>query len=83
MFALLAGLGIVTMALFPIAVPGLLLLVVAPLLLIGLVGLLLAIPLVLPLWLLRALRRGRSHVAGPGAVPPREVLTGQDCRVAG
>jgi hypothetical protein len=56
---LLAGLGILTMALFPIALPGLLLFVVAPLVLLAVAGLLLAIPLVLPLWLARFLVRRR------------------------
>jgi hypothetical protein len=58
---LLVGLGIVTMALFPIALPGLLLFVVAPLALVAVAGLLLAIPLVLPLWLARVLVRSRSR----------------------
>ena len=49
------------MALFPIAVPGLLLFVVAPLLLVVAVGVLLAIPLVLPLWLVRTVTRSRSR----------------------
>jgi hypothetical protein len=67
---LLAGLGILTMALFPIALPGLLLFVIAPLTLVAVAGLLLAIPLVLPLWLARTLVRSRArrrHAAGsPG-----------------
>jgi uncharacterized membrane protein YedE/YeeE len=53
---LLAGLGILTVALFPIALPGLLLFVVAPLLLVAMVGLVL-----LPLWLARTLVRSRSR----------------------
>ena len=57
MFAVLAGLGILTMALFPFALPGLLLFVAAPLILVAVVGVLLAIPLVVPLWLFRMLRR--------------------------
>jgi membrane protein implicated in regulation of membrane protease activity len=61
MFALLAGLGILTVALFPIAVPGLLLFVVAPLILVAVPAVLLAIPVVLSLTLLRAFRRGRSR----------------------
>ena len=60
MFALLAGLGILTVALFPLALPGLLL-VVAPLLLVVAVGALVALPLVLPLWLVRSVVRGRSR----------------------
>jgi hypothetical protein len=58
---LLAGLGILTMALFPIALPGLLVFVVAPLALVAVAGLLLAIPLVLPLWLGRILVRSRPR----------------------
>jgi hypothetical protein len=61
MFAVLAGLGILTMALFPIALPGLLLFVVAPLILVVVVGVPLAIPLVVPIWLLRTLKRSRSR----------------------
>ena len=63
MFAVLAGLGILTVALFPLALPGLLLFVVAPLLPVAVVGLLVAIPLALPLWLARAvLRRAERKV---------------------
>jgi hypothetical protein len=74
MFAALVGLGILTMALFPFALPGLLLFVVAPLALVAVVGLLLAIPLVLPLGLARIVMRGRSRrrrAAGHG----REAVT--------
>ena len=60
MFAVLAGLGILTMALFPLALPGLLF-VVAPLALVAVVGLLVAIPFVLPLWLARIVMRRRSR----------------------
>jgi len=63
---LLTGLGILTMTLFPIALPGLLLFVVAPLLLVAIAGLLLAIPIVLPLWLARALGRSWSGRRGAG-----------------
>jgi hypothetical protein len=66
---LLAGLGILTMALFPIALPGLLLFVVAPLALIAVVGLLLAIPLVMPLWLARLVLRGRATTRAPAQSP--------------
>jgi membrane protein implicated in regulation of membrane protease activity len=65
MFAVLAGLGILTMALFPIALPGLLLFVVAPLALVAVVGLLLAIPLALPLWVARLLVRSLSRRRRP------------------
>jgi len=64
---LLAGLGIITFAIFPVALPGLLF-VVAPLALVAVVGLLLAIPVLLPLWLARAVRRARS--GSRPAVPP-------------
>ena len=68
------GLGILTFALFPFALPGIVL-VVAPLVLVVVVGLLVAIPVVLPLWLARSLvrrwsrRRGAARArvtAGPG-----------------
>jgi hypothetical protein len=62
MFAVLVGFGILTMALFPLALPGLLL-VVAPLLLVVAIGALLALPLVLPLWLVRSVVRSRSRSA--------------------
>ena len=47
----LAGLGILTMALFPIA-------------LVAVAGVLLAIPLLLPLWLIRLVRRRSSARTG-------------------
>jgi hypothetical protein len=86
MFALLVGLGILTMALVPLALPGLLF-VVAPLVLVVAVGALLALPLVLPLWLLQTLRRGRSHrrarpadgSAAVGEIPPRVVGDSPPC----
>lgn len=55
-----AGLGILTMALFPVAVPGLLLFVVLPLALIAVPALLLAAVAVPPLWLARTVSRRRS-----------------------
>jgi hypothetical protein len=74
MFAALVGLGILTMALFPFALPGLLLFVVAPLALVAVVGLLLAIPLVLPLGLARIVMRSRSAAAAqPGGRSPTVV----------
>jgi hypothetical protein len=57
--ALMTGLGIITFTLFPVAVPALIF-VVAPLALVGAVGLLLAAPVVVPLWLVRRVRRGRA-----------------------
>jgi hypothetical protein len=67
--SLLAGLGILTTALFPIALPGLLLFVVAPLALVAVAGLALAIPLLLPLWLARILFRSRLHRRRPAGSP--------------
>jgi hypothetical protein len=75
MFAVLVGLGVLTMALFPFALPGLLLFVVAPLILVVVVGLLLAIPLVVPIWLGQTLmrsgsrRRARPPEGSASAVP--------------
>ena len=58
--ALSAGLGILTIQIFPFALP-LILLVIAPLAVLAVAGLLLALPILVPLWLgrlaIRALRR--------------------------
>jgi hypothetical protein len=62
---LLAGLGILTTALFPFALPGLLL--AAPLALLAVAGLILAIPVVLPLWLVRVVRRRVAAAKAPSA----------------
>jgi hypothetical protein len=72
--ALSAGLGILTVPLFPLAIP-LIVLVIGPLAVLALAGLLLALPILLPLWLARrmqqALRRRREplpvrhHHGGP------------------
>ncbi len=72
--ALSVGLGILTVPLFPFAMP-LILLVIGPLAVLALAGLLLALPILLPLWLarrvLRAVRRRREpppvrhHHGGP------------------
>jgi hypothetical protein len=70
---LLAGFGIITAALFPFALPGLLL-VVAPLALVALAGVVLALPIVLPLWLVRSLRRRLS--ARERAEPRRQPTAG-------
>jgi hypothetical protein len=75
MFALLAGLGILTVALFPLALPGLLIFLVAPMLLVVAAGALLALPLVLPLWLVRTVVRLRSrrrerHAEGSASAVP-------------
>jgi hypothetical protein len=61
--SLAAVLGIVTMALFPLALPGLLLLI-APLALVPVLGLL-VIPFVLPVWLVRVVLRGRPRRRSP------------------
>jgi hypothetical protein len=76
MFAVLAGLGILTVALFPLALPGLLLFVVAPLLPVAVVGLLVAIPLALPLWLARAVLRSaeRKRMCGVTASSPWPLI---------
>lgn len=76
----MVGLGVITMALFPFAVPGLVLALVLvlpaiPLALVALVVWLLARLLVLPLRLLRS-RSGSRHAApseGDGASAPTEV----------
>jgi hypothetical protein len=59
-----AALGILTLPLFPFALPGLLL-VVVPLALLAMVGVLLAAPFVLPFWLARIVLRSRSHRRTP------------------
>jgi hypothetical protein len=75
-----AGLGILTMALFPIALPGLLLFVVAPLALVAVPALLLAGLLIPPLWLARRVSRRRSRRSRaanlPGDVAPPVVAVG-------
>jgi hypothetical protein len=79
---LLAGLGIITAALFPFALPGLLL-VVVPLALVAVVVLVLAIPLLLPLWLVRSLRRRLSarRRAEPRRQPTAAVKQSVNARV--
>jgi membrane protein implicated in regulation of membrane protease activity len=74
---LIAGLGILTIQFFPIAMP-LIILVIGPLAVLALAGLLLALPILLPLWLgrlaLRALRGRaesrpvRDHRGGPSPI---------------
>jgi hypothetical protein len=59
-----AGLGVLTVQLFPFAMPALAL-VIAPLALLALPLLLLAVPLLLPLLLIRALRRRRGAQPSP------------------
>jgi Flp pilus assembly protein TadB len=57
----MAGLGILTFALFPLAVPGLVLFVIAPLVALAVVGAVLAAPFVLVLSLFLIVRRRRSR----------------------
>ena len=52
--AISAGLGILTIQFFPFAMP-LIVLVIGPLAVLALAGLLLALPILLPLWLARRL----------------------------
>ena len=65
--------GILTFAIFPLALPGLLLFVIAPLALVAMVGVLLATPFVLPLWLARVVLRRRSSRRSP-AVPVTDEI---------
>ena len=78
--SLSGGLGILMVPLFPLALPGLLLFVIAPLALVAVAGVLLAIPFVLPVWLTRIVLRSRSRRRSP-AVPAsdeiRAVAAGQ------
>ncbi len=70
--SLLAGLGIVTIPLFPFALPGLLL-VVGPLVPVALAAVLLAMPVVVPVWLVRTLRTRRSHGSSARRLPGSRV----------
>jgi hypothetical protein len=65
---LLAGLGILTIQIFPFALP-LLLFVIAPLALAALAGALLAAPVVIPVWLARVVLRSRSGNPSPAVRP--------------
>ena len=68
--ALMAGLGILTIQVFPLALP-LLILVIGPLAVLALAGLLLALPILVPVWLARKLlsvlreRRRRGAAVAP------------------
>jgi hypothetical protein len=68
---LAAGLGIVTMALFPLALPALLLL--APLALPAVAVLLVASPAVVARWIARFVQRQRPRRATAGVAYPRLV----------
>jgi len=69
------GLGILTFTRFPLALPALLF-VLAPLALVAVVGLVLAIPVVLPLWLVRTVRRSRSRRRGRAVPASGEIRRG-------
>jgi hypothetical protein len=71
---LFAGLGILTIQIVPLALPGLLLFFIAPLALVALVGVLLAAPFVLPMWLARTVLQRRSG-SRTSAVSAHEVRT--------
>jgi hypothetical protein len=73
--ALLAGLGILTIQVVPLALPGLLLFVIAPLALVAVVGVLLAAPFVLPAWLTRIVLRRRSRRRTPAVQASGETRT--------
>jgi hypothetical protein len=71
--ALSTGLAVVTIQLFPFAMP-LIVLVIGPLAVLALAGLLLALPILLPLWLARRVLlalRGRAET-----VPVRQRHSG-------
>jgi membrane protein implicated in regulation of membrane protease activity len=70
--SLSAGLGIVTIPLFPFALPGLLL-VVGPLVPVALAAVLLAMPVVVPVWLVRTIRTRRSHGSSARRLPGSRV----------
>ncbi len=78
--ALTTGLGIITVPFFPLALP-LIVLVVGPLAVLALAGLLLALPILVPLWLARrvltAVRRRPEPgpvAPGPGSRPQRQDM---------
>jgi hypothetical protein len=74
-----AGLGILTIPLFPFALPALLL-VIVPLVPLAIVGGLVAIPFLLPLWLFRTVRRaGRRRGDATGA-PGKAVAAAAEAR---
>jgi nitrate/nitrite transporter NarK len=69
---LIAGLGVITVQIFPFALP-LLILVIGPLTVLALAGLVLVLPILLPLWLGRlALRALRSRSERRRVGHPRE-----------
>lgn len=76
---LLAGLGILMIQVVPLALPGLLLFVIAPLGLVVLVGVVLAAPFVLPVWLGRIVLRSRARHRSPAPTTDeiRTIAAGQ------
>jgi hypothetical protein len=78
--ALAGGLGILTFAIFPLALPGLLLFVVAPLALVGVLAVALSTPFVLLVGLTRIVLRLRSSRRSPAAwagAENRTITAGQ------
>ena len=73
---LLTGLGVLTIQLFPLSLP-LLVLVIGPLVLLAVPGLVLAGVIALPVWLARAVMRRRSRRAS-GRRPPGWVWQAAD-----
>ena len=69
-----AGLGILSFALVPVAIPGLVL-VIAPLAVLAVAGALLALPIVLPLWLARSAVRKLSARQPGSRVPPHHFVS--------
>jgi hypothetical protein len=82
---LAAGLGILTTVLFPFALP-LLFLVILPVAVLGIVGALLAAPVVVAIWLVRSGQRVVAHFVDRAAAPDVHVAVGgragQDARPA-
>ena len=68
-----AGVGILTIPLFPFALPGLLL-AVGPLIPVVLAAVVLAIPFVPLIWLVRGVRRSRSRLSARTKPPKDEGL---------
>ena len=73
--SLSAGLGIIGITLSPLMLPGLVL-VLGPLALVAVAGLLLAAPLLLPIWLARIVQRRRAR---EGHRPSRRAAARSAC----
>jgi hypothetical protein len=81
--AVLTGSGILTFALFPLAVPGLLLFVALPLALIAVPALAVAAAVFVPIRLVRSRKRARQAASGRAARAahgPRGCPSPQPCR---